>query len=162
MTIIREATRADIPLLYELYNSIGKKHAGYFEQVFDENITVLIAQRGGQEAGFCLFNETPRYNLYRKLKIPEIQDLNVVPQVRRHGVATSLIKHCEELARSRGYTDMGISVGLFKDYGPAQVLYVKLGYIPDGNGITCDREGVKPYTSYIVDDDLCLMMIKPL
>ena len=162
MTIIREATREDIPLLYDLYNASGKKDDGYFEHVLGENITVLIAERGGNPVGFCLFNEQPRYSLYRKLRIPEIQDLNVIPSMRRHGIGTALIKWCEGMARSRHYDDIGISVGLFKDYGPAQILYVKLGYVPDGNGITYDREGVKPYSSYIVDDNLSLMMVKPL
>jgi DNA-binding LacI/PurR family transcriptional regulator len=43
-----------------------------------------------------------------------------------------------------------------------QALAQQMGYVPDGNGITCDRETVKPYASYMVDDDLSLMLVKQL
>ncbi len=162
MIAIREAVRDDIALLYDLYKEIGKKDPGYFEHAMDQNITVLIASLDGNPCGFCLYNNIPRYSLYKALDIPEIQDLNVVPSARRNGVATALIKFCEKRASAEGRAHIGIAVGLFKDYGPAQILYVQLGYIPDGNGVTYDREGVKPYSSYMMDDDLSLMMIKEL
>ncbi len=162
MINIREATRDDIPLLYRLYDTIGKKDDGYFEDALNRDIQILIASFEGDECGFCLLNYEPRYSLYKRLGIPEIQDLNVIPSHRRKGVATAIIKWCEGLARAKGCTQIGIAVGLFKDYGPAQILYIKLGYVPDGNGITCDREGVKPYAPYLIDDDLSLMLIKPL
>jgi hypothetical protein len=31
---------------------------------------------------------------------------------------------------------VGLGVELCADYGPAQMLYIKKGYIPDGNGVT--------------------------
>jgi len=40
----------------------------------------------------------------------------------------------EQLARDRGIATLGITVGLFDDYGPAQRLYARRGYIPDGRG----------------------------
>ncbi len=162
MIDIREATRDDIPLLYKLYDRIGKKDEGYFEHAFDEGVVILIAADEGRDCAFCLLNYTPRYSLYKKLGMPEIQDLNVIATHRRKGIATVLIGWCEGHARSKGCVQVGISVGLFKDYGPAQILYVKMGYVPDGNGITCDRETVKPYASYMVDDDLSLMLVKQL
>ena len=162
MIQIRSGSSADIPLLYNLYSQIGKKDDGYFEEVFAKNITVLIAEDGSVAVGFCLLNFEPRYSLYRRMNIPEIQDLNVIPSARRRGIATSLIAWCENLARARGHADIGISVGLFKDYGPAQILYSRLGFMPDGNGVTYDREGVTPYTSYLLDDNLSLMMVKAL
>lgn len=162
MIAIREATKADIPLLYRLYDTIGKKDEGYFEHALEQNVTILIASSDGEDCGFCLLNFDPRYSLYKRLNIPEIQDLNVLSNYRRKGVATSIIKWCEGLARAKGCDQIGIAVGLFKDYGPAQILYAKMGYIPDGNGITCDRQGVTPYTSYLIDDDLSLMLVKQL
>ena len=159
---IREATREEIPLLYSLYASVGKKDDGYYEQAFEENVTILIGSDDGIDCAMCFLNFTPRYSYYKRLGIPEIQDLNVVATHRRKGIATAMIKWCEGLARARGCDLIGIAVGLFKDYGPAQILYVRLGYIPDGNGITYDREGVKPHGAYLVDDFLSLMMIKQL
>jgi hypothetical protein len=46
--------------------------------------------------------------------------------------ARALIKWLENLASQEGYNEIGIGVGLYRDYGPAQQLYFQLGYIPDG------------------------------
>lgn len=162
MIKIREATKSDLSVLYDLYRVIGKKDDGYFEHMMEQGAIILIASLDGEDCGFCIYNPRPRYSVYRKLGIPEIQDLNVIPAARRNGVASALIKWCEGMARSRNCSQIGISVGLFKDYGPAQILYTKMGYVPDGNGVTYDRESIRPYTSYIIDDNLSLMMVKDL
>jgi ribosomal protein S18 acetylase RimI-like enzyme len=161
MIEVRQAKPEDIRALYGFYDQIGKKDEGYFEHAL-EHATILLALEGGTLCAFCIFNQSPRYSLYKKLGIPEIQDLNVLPAFRRRGVATSLIKYCEDLARAQGYEMIGISVGLTKNYGPAQILYAKLGFVPDGYGVTYDRDPVEPYQSYPLDDDLALMMIKEL
>ncbi len=162
MISIREATKADISLLYDLYHALEKKDDGYFETAFENDVIVLVAEHDGEEAGFCLLNFSPRYSLYRRLNIPEIQDLNVLIAHRRKGAASALIKYCEGLARSKNCENIGISVGLTKDYGAAQILYARLGYIPDGNGVTHNREGVHKGQPYPLDDDMALMMVKPL
>ncbi len=123
---------------------------------------VYIIVAGGSDAGYGMLNWHPQYALYRRLGMPEIQDINVLPAMRKRGLATALIKHCEEAAHAKGCTQMGISVGLYADYGAAQRLYVKLGYIPDGFGVTYDRQGVRPGELRPVDDNLCLMMVKDL
>lgn len=159
---IREATTQDLPVLYRIYKVCGKQDDGYFENCLAENCSLLIAGLEGEDVAIGLLNWSPRYSLYKKLGIPEIQDLNVVPSHRRNGIATTMIKWCEGLARSKGKDMIGIGVGLTRDYGAAQILYTKLGYIPDGYGVTCDRETVTPHALYRMDDDLSLMMIKSL
>ena len=57
---------------------------------------------------------------------------------------------------------MGLAVGLHRSYGAAQRLYARLGYMPDGYGVTYDREAVVPGDFRAVDDELCLMMVKTL
>ena len=161
MISIRKATADDIPALYDLYRHIGKKDDGYFEHAL-EQCDVMMAFSEEKLCAFCLLNWQPRYSLYRKLEIPEIQDLNVLSRYRRKGIATLLIEECEKIARGKKCALVGISVGLSKDYGPAQILYVKLGYIPDGNGVTYDREGAQVGKSYPLDDNLSLMMTKTL
>jgi len=162
MIDIRTATRSDIPVLYALYDSIGKKDDGYFERCLEEHCDILIAALNQTPCGFCLLNWAPRYTLYRTLEIPEIQDLNVMPAYRRQGVATALIKWCEGLANAKNKTMIGIGVGLTRPYGPAQILYAQLGFKPDGYGVTYDREAVEPFRLYRMDDDLSLMLIKDL
>lgn len=159
---IRQATQDDIPALYVLYDKIGKKDDGYFETVLDKDCLILIASEENQDIGFVILNFEPKYNLYKKMEIPEIQDLNVIPDARQKGAATALVMACENIAEDQGATHVGISVGLTKDYGPAQRLYVKLDYMPDGNGITSQREPVQKHELYAADDDLCLMMVKEL
>ena len=159
---IRQASESDIPALYELYAQIGQKDEGYFEALFEKDCVILIAFKNKTAVAFGILNFEPKYALYKKLEIPEIQDLNVIPEAREQGVATALVEAFENLARDQGLESIGISVGLTKDYGPAQRLYVRLGYMPDGCGITYDREGVTFGTPYPVDDDLCLMMVKTL
>lgn len=40
----------------------------------------------------------------------------------------------ERQARDRGIAALGITAGLFDEYGPAQRMYAQRGYIPDGRG----------------------------
>jgi GNAT superfamily N-acetyltransferase len=163
---LRRAGRDDCGGLYTLYGRMGKKEAGYFERCLAEQEAgrreILIARAGGVDIGYGMLNMRPQYALYKRLEIPEIQDLNVVPEARRQGAATVLIKALEDIARRDGRRQIGISVGLFADYGPAQRLYVKLGYVPDGYGVTYDRVAVSGGEIRPVDDDLCLMLVKDL
>jgi len=165
--VIRQAQDADLPALYALLRELGfHKEQGYFERCLAEQREgrrqVFIAALDGTDAAFGMLNWQPQYALYRKLGMPEIQDLNVVPRARRQGIASALIAYCENLAREKNCEHAGISVGLYADYGPAQRLYVKLGYVPDGYGVTYDRAPVSPGEIRPVDDNLCLMMVKEL
>lgn len=160
--MIRQAGKQAVSALYALYDVMGQKEDGYFEVLFEKDCVILIAEKEEQAVGFGVLNFEPRYSLYKKLGIPEIQDLNVIPEMRQQGIATALIKTFENLTRENGIEHIGISVGLNKGYGPAQRLYAKLGYIPDGNGVTYDRQPIDAAHAYPVDDELCLMMLKEI
>lgn len=168
MTIeIVQATEDDIPSLYQFYDAIEQKDDGYFETCFEKDCIILMATIQNDDdqrliLGFVVLNFEPKYNLYKKLEIPEIQDLNVLPNHRKQGVGTTLIHACEDIVEDQGIEKVGISVGLTSDYGAAQRLYTQLGYIPDGYGVTYDRAPVVHGDSHPVDDHLCLMMIKNL
>lgn len=164
---IRLAGEGDLPML----STIGAvlqpvKTESYFRRCLQEQAEgkrqVFIARLHGSDAGFGILNWHPQYSLYRRLGIPEIQDLNVEPDLHQNGVATALIRYCEEVARKDGAEHAGISVGLHAGFGAAQRLYVKLGYVPDGYGATYDRQSVTPGEMRPVDDNLCLMMVKEL
>lgn len=159
---LRQADEGDINGLYNLYHSIGKKDEGYFEAIFEKDCIILIVEKQNQIIAFGILNFEPKYSLYKKLEIPEIQDLNVAPDFRQQGIATMIVESFENLARDQEAEHLGISVGLTKDYGPAQRLYYKLGYMPDGNGVTVDRKNVSHDQLVHVNDDLCLMLLKAL
>ncbi|MCB1556323.1 MAG: GNAT family N-acetyltransferase [Alphaproteobacteria bacterium] len=118
--------------------------------------------QGTAPVGYGILNHAPRYALYKRLGMPEIQNLYVHPDWRGRGVAGALMDYCEAQVRGAGGAMIGVSVGLTKEYGPAQRLYVKRGYVPDGYGVTRDREPVPVGAVIPVDDDLCLMLVKDL
>lgn len=133
---------------------------GYFEQCLAHDKTIYIVKKGGEVAGYALISWSPRYSLYKKLDVPEIQDVFIFPDFRQQGLATALISECESVINNKNCNYVGISVALHKDAGPAQRLYAKLGYMPDGYGVTYDRQPVDPDDTMPIDDDLCIMLIK--
>jgi len=86
----------------------------------------------------------------------------VIPSARRQGFGAELVEYCEILARQNGKTHMGISVGLYASYGPAQRLYVRRGYVPDGAGVSADDTPIKGGEVRAIDDGLTLKLIKAL
>ena len=57
---------------------------------------------------------------------PELQDVSVRAEHRRHGVATALAAAAEEMAVSRGFDRLRLSVSIGND--AARSLYARLGY----------------------------------
>jgi hypothetical protein len=55
-----------------------------------------------------------------------------------------------------------LAVGLHKFYGPAQRLYARRGYVPDGSGVWYGDKPCEPYEAYRNDDELNLYLIKNL
>lgn len=164
---IRQAGQADLAVLDALAGAQKiTKERDYFAQCLDLQAQgarlLLIASDDGRPAGYGILNWRPQYQPYRSLGIAEIQDLNVVPDFRRRGIATAVIAHCEALAKARGHDAIGISFGLHGGFGAAQRLYAALGYRPDGNGVTYARQPVRFGEMRPNDDDLCLMLLKSI
>ena len=164
---VRKALHEDLPVLKELLaqQSISLPE-NYYDDVVERfksgAMDIVVAILEEDICGYGFVNWQPKYSLYARLDIPEIQNVNVLPQHRGQGIGGALIEYAETLVRDDGRDQVGVSVGLHKDYGAAQRLYVKRGYVPDGNGISYDREAVKAGEIRPVDDDLCLMMVKDL
>lgn len=164
---IRQAWYEDIRIFRDIADAMkSAKAPDYFENAFAHQDAgerlVFLLEYDEEVCGYCMLSWSPKYGHYRAIGCPEIQDLNVLPAFRKKGIASAMITHCEDLARDKGHTQMGISVGLTPRYGAAQRLYVKLGYVPDGHGVTCDRKSVAHGEFRSIDDDLCLMMLKTL
>lgn len=167
---IRLMQQDDIADLQNFYISLGKTNPDITPDYFDKlwirqkkgASDIYLAVQGDDIIAYGVLNWQPKYGLYQKLGIPEIQDLNVSRDHRQKGIATAIIEHCEKVAKSKGCDQMGISFGLDASFGAAQRLYIKLGYIPDGQGVTYDRQYVLSGESKPIDDDLCLMLVKDL
>ncbi len=168
---IRQMTEPDIPVLVALASAGGHFiESDYFETAFQEQTDnkriVLLAHAGDgvgdRLVGYVHLNFFPQYAPFLRLGIPEIQDLFVHPDARRQGVGEQFIHACERAAAERGATDIGIGVGVTGEFGSAQRLYTRLGYIPDGAGAVFERIPVSTGDVRPIDDRLCLMLFKSL
>jgi GNAT superfamily N-acetyltransferase len=168
--IIRVAQDDDIDRLNRVAAEMSARHEdGYFQKCLQEQaqgarviFVVCQPEDPTRLAGYVQLNWNPVYPVFRRLGIPEIQDLNVVPQARRQGLGEKLIRFCENEAASRGKKQIGISVGLHPGFGQAQRLYIRLGYVPDGFGIAYDEHTVTAGEMRAVDDFLAIKMLKTI
>jgi GNAT superfamily N-acetyltransferase len=172
MTKVAQATPADLPALAALGAAIGPgfgagldgpRDAAYFQRCLGEGRAIFVAyDAGGEAVGYAQLNPAPHYPPFRAQKIPEIQDLNVLPASRGQGIGGALVARCEDAARKTGAAEIGLGVGLDQSYGAAQRLYVKRGYVPDGRGALWDEEPVRKGALKPLDDNLTLKMTKVL
>lgn len=116
----------------------------------------------GEAVGRGTLKWQSAYGPFREAGIPEINDLWVRQEHRGFGLGTRIIAHIEDLARAAGASRIGIGFGLYADYGPAQRLYVRLGYVPDGRGISYRDEAVIPGERIPIDDYAILWLVKDL
>ena len=141
------------------------RDVGYFHRCLcepDQSRLVLVAALGDHDCGLCVVNLAPTYPPFKRVGIPEIQDLNVQTDSRRSGVGAALVLAAENLVRAQGYDTIGLGVGLGPSYGAAQRLYARLGYVPDGAGVSYDGGPVRAGELRPSDDLLCLYMTKNL
>ncbi|WP_339217858.1 GNAT family N-acetyltransferase [Ornithinibacillus sp. FSL M8-0202] len=99
------------------------------------------------------------YPYFLENGIPEVNDFNVIPKLRKKGIGSALMDAIEEIA-IKDFGIVGIGVGLYDSYGSAQRIYAKRGYIPDGRGIMYKEQPVSPGSQVLVDDDLNLYYTK--
>jgi GNAT superfamily N-acetyltransferase len=136
----------------------------FFDYVAEREVGIReawVATWGGVLAGIVTLHYNPLYIGVAGKGIPEIQDLMVVPEYRRRGVATRLLDQVEHDARARA-KHVAIGVGLHPGYNAAQRLYAIRGYIPDGLGVTYDDRYVEENEICRFDDLLVLHLIKTL
>jgi GNAT superfamily N-acetyltransferase len=153
--------------LWLLIEKMGfSKDRDYFDKALERQdlgeLLIVMAYAYGQYVGYGLLNWQPKYTFFKLYEIPEIQDLNILREFRGQGFGTALIQYCENIAIEHRCDQMGIGVGLDSSFGAAQKLYVRLGYVPDGNGVSYDRKQVTAGEFRPIDENLCLMMVKSL
>ncbi|MCX7121633.1 MAG: GNAT family N-acetyltransferase [Gammaproteobacteria bacterium] len=122
--------------------------------------TLLVVKVDNKFSGYVTIKWNSEYSKFNEQNIPEISDLNVLPEYRKQGIATALIKECEIIAKNKGIHEIGLGVGMTEDYGRAQRLYVQLGYLPDGEGLHYKNKKLKYNENTTVDDELVLYFKK--
>lgn len=122
----------------------------------------LIATNGSDVVGYVAIVWESDYAGFRDRGIPLLHQISVSEPWRRRGVATLLMDAAERLAGARGIATLGITVGLFDEYGPAQRMYGRRGYIPDGRGACQDHRPLREGATVRLDHDVMLWLTKDL
>jgi GNAT superfamily N-acetyltransferase len=163
---IRLLETQDIPQIAAAFASLGwNKPASQYERYLAEQEsgqrTVFVAFMDAVFAGYVTVQWLSHYPPFQEANIPEIVDFNVLPDYRRQGIGSRLMDEAEQAVAQRSDV-VGIGVGMYSDYGSAQRMYVKRGYIPDGRGLFTHGHWVQYGDQVVVEDDLTLCFTKEL
>ena len=161
---VRSLNSADLQAAAEAFSRIDWiKPVALFERFLAEQSagtrSCRVAHLGAVFAGYVTVNWQPDYLFFAEKKIPEIQDLYVLPPFRRKGIGTTLLAQAEAEIANR--SDIaGLGVGLHPGYNEAHRLYGKRGYVPDGQGVTYKGRYVQEGEQVRLDDDLLFYMLR--
>jgi GNAT superfamily N-acetyltransferase len=163
---IRPLQQEDIVPISEAFARIGwnKPACQYVKYLQEQECgerQVFVAFQDSTFLGYLTVVWESHYPPLREAGIPEIVDFNVLPEFRKQGIGSCLMDRAEALISERSEV-AGIGVGMDSDYGAAQRLYVKRGYIPDGRGLSYEDVQVVYGQTVTVDDSLVLHFTKRL
>lgn len=162
---IRYMTSEDIPKITSMFTNQGwdsREHVlqRYLTEQQNNLRYVLVAEVNHSITGYVtllpLAKEGPFKNKY-----PEIADFNVFESYQNKGIGQALLNNIEKEASMFSST-ISLGVGLHKGYGPAQRLYVKRGYMPDGSGVWYNNKPSTIRDMVCNNDDLVLYLSKSL
>ena len=89
----------------------------------DPQFAALIAERGARPVGFALY--TFNYSVWTAARGIFIEDIWVVPEERRGGVARKLMQALAEECLAKGFRRIDLNV---LDWNPARGFYERLGF----------------------------------
>ena len=134
--------------------------ARYFLEQECREREVLVAEVGGTLAGYITILPCAKQGPFAEI-YPELSDFNVFEPFQNQGIGNLLMEEAEK--RVKLISDkVTLGVGLHSGYGPAQRLYIKRGYIPDGTGVWYQNH--RPAMNAVCEDigDLVLYLSKDL
>lgn len=165
--IIRDMLPTDGPRLCAAYVAQGwhDDEDGYRLRLADHiagRCIALIAEAEGAPVGNLYLYREAEGGPFRGRGVPIVVDLSVLQKYQGRGIATRLMDTAEALAR-RWAGEICLGVGLSREYGRAQRIYTRRGYVPDGSGVWYrDEQCVQYETVCTVDDDLVIFLSKDL
>lgn len=134
--------------------------SNYLKEQEAKQRKVYVALFRGNVAGYVTVVPLAKEGPF-KGKYPEIVDFNVFEKFQKQGVGKQLLDKAECSAKAFS-TIITLGVGLHKGYGPAQRIYVKRGYVPDGSGVWFNNINCEMNESCQNNDDLVLYLSKEL
>lgn len=160
---IREMQESDIKDLSQGFINqgwLGREEilARYFlEQECGER-EVSVAEVEGVVAGYITILPIAKHGPFAGMS-PELSDFNVFEPFQNQGIGNLLLEEAEK--RVKLISDkVTLGVGLHSGYGPAQRLYIRRGYIPDGSGVWYQNQPLEMNVTIQNNDDLVLYLSK--
>ena len=166
MVLIRSMTEADVKVLADGeiaqgWGDTSEKHKMRLRDQAAGLCTPLVAEYGGQTAGYISVYRQAANGPFAGKGWPELVDFGVLEKFRGHGVGGKLMDAAERIAGEESSV-AGVGVGLHSGYGSAQRMYIKRGYVPDGSGVWYRDEVCPPYGDCCNNDELVLYLSKKL
>ena len=161
--IIRKMIESDIKHLSQGFINQGwpgreEILARYFLEQESGEREVLVAEIDGAVAGYITILPDAKQGPFAGIA-PELSDFNVFESFQNQGIGNLLMEEAEN--RVKLFSDkVTLGVGLHSGYGPAQRLYIKRGYIPDGSGVWYRNQPLEMNATIQNNDDLVLYLSK--
>jgi GNAT superfamily N-acetyltransferase len=119
---------------FSRFNKQRDQYEMFWKEHQEGRRVTFVAVSREEVVGYANLLWESDYAPFRESNIPEINNMHVVDEFQKQGIATALIQEAERIASAQNKEVIGIGFGLTPDYGSAQRLYPKLGYVPDGCG----------------------------
>ncbi len=162
--LIRDLQKSDVRIitdeeLAQGWQSTTDKYEMRLRDQSEGKAIALVAEYSGSVAGYINVYPDAKWGAYANRGYAEIVDFSVLEKFRRRGIGGKLMDIAERIAST--YSDtVYLGVGLHSGYGSAQRMYIKRGYLPDGNGVWYKNKICEPYSDCCNDDDLVLYLSK--
>ncbi len=155
----------DIPFICKADNDESEKNIAYLTNQLanqeKQECSALLALYNGKIAGHVFLYYKCRWGGLANSDLPCVIDLKVFEKYRKNGIATALMDAAEKIAKKHN-DKIYLDVCLNSEYGPAQRLYVKRGYVPDGKGAYYEEKVCETNAICKNDSELTLCLIKEL
>ena len=161
--IIRKMIESDIQYLSQGFINQGWPSreeilTRYLKEQESGEREVLVAEVEGAVAGYITILPCAKQGPFAGMA-PELSDFNVFEAFQNQGIGNLLMEEAEKRVKLIS-NKVTLGVGLHLGYGPAQRLYIKRGYIPDGSGVWYRNQPLEMNATIQNNDDLVLYLSK--
>ena len=130
----------------------------YFKEQESGEREVLVAEVEGAVAGYITILPSAKHGPFAEV-YPELSFFNVFEHFRNQGIGNQLLEEAEKRVKFVS-SKVTLGVGLHLGYGPAQRLYIRRSYIPDGTGVWYRNQPLEMNATSQNNDDLVLYLVK--